>query len=398
MDTQTLLNPKSSRKLKLEPPKAPDFLVFGQPDIGQEEIDAVTSVMRSKWLSTGSVVKEFEEEFEKFVGDGHAVAVASCTAALRLSMMVSNVGCGNEVITTPLTYAATVNSILSVDAKPVFVDVTSNGQIDVDQIESKITDKTKAIIPVHYTGCAADTKRILEIARRYRLAVIEDSAHGFDGWHVEPMVGSQPGHRQRIGTMGDFSCFSFYSTKNITCGEGGMVICRNRELAERIKMLTMQGLSSGAWRRYGKDPIRPYEVVYAGQKANLSDIHASIGLTQLRRWPEMKAKRNVVWDIYEDAFGLKEPGHSKHLFTIRNPRRDQLRQHLYEKGIGTGIHFKALHLEPAYASMRHNLGDFPKAERIGMETVSLPVTPNMTAEDANRVVSAIKEFMGKGNA
>lgn len=379
----------------MEPPAKPPeskFLVFGKPDITQAEIDAVTDVLRSGWLSTGPVVKQFEAEFEKFIASGYAVALSSCTDALRLAMIVSNVGTGKEVITTPLTYAATVNAILSVDATPVFVDVTPSGQIDVDQIEQKITNKTRAIIPVHYTGASANTKAILEIAHRYQLKVIEDAAHSFDGWHVDPMVNGQPGHRQRVGTLGDFVCFSFYATKNITSAEGGMVICRNKELAERIKSLSMQGLSAGAYRRYGSGPIQHYEVSYAGHKANMSDVHAAIGLTQLKRWPEMKAKRDVVWNIYEDAFGLKEPGHSKHLFTIRHPQRDQLRQFLYEKGIGTGIHFKALHLEPAYASMRILPGTFPRAERIGQETISLPVTPTMTQEDASRVVTALKEF------
>jgi dTDP-4-amino-4,6-dideoxygalactose transaminase len=375
-----------------EKPSTPKFLTFGKPDITEAEIEAVAAVMRSGWLSTGSVVNEFEKAFEKFIGEGYAVAVSSCTEALRLSLAVSNAGCGHEVITSPMTFAATANAILANDSKPVFVDVTSSGHMNPDEIERNITGKTKAIIPVHYTGASADLKPILELAEKYRITVIEDAAHSFDGEYVEPMSDKIPGLRHKIGTVSPYTCFSFYPTKNITCGEGGMVMCRNKDIAERIKTLSMQGLSSGAWKRYGSGPIRSYEVSYAGYKGNMTDIQAAIGLTQLGRWPEMKARRDAIWTVYEDAFGLKEPGHSKHLFTIRSPKRDQLRQHLYGRGIGTGIQFSPLHLEPGYVSLGYKRGDFPKAEKIGAETVSLPVSSTMTEDDAYRVVAAVKEF------
>jgi len=373
-------------------PAKPEFLVFGKPDIGEYEIDAVAAVMRSGWLSTGPKVSEFEKAFEEFLGSGYAVALSSCTEALRLALAVSNAGCGDEVITSPMTFAATANAIIANDSTPVFVDVTPSGHMDPWQIEQKITDKTRAIIPVHYAGASAELNSIHEIADRRGITVIEDAAHSFDGWYVEPMKDNLPGLRHKIGTVSPFTCFSFYPTKNITCGEGGMVVCRNKDLAERIKTLSMQGLSSGSWRRYGSGPITNYEVSYAGYKGNMTDISASIGLAQLKRWPEMKAKREAIWTIYEDAFGLKEPGHSKHLFTIRSPKRDHLRQHLHDRGIGTGIQFKALHLEPAYAFLKYKRGDFPKAERLGEETLSLPVSSTMSLEDAKRVVAAVKEF------
>lgn len=319
------------------------------------------------------------------------MALSSCTEALRMALRVCNAGQRTEVITSPMTYAATVNAILSMDATPVFVDVTPTGHIDPDQIESVITDRTKAIMPVHYTGASADMDPILSLAERYNLQVIEDAAHAFDGYYVKSH-GDKGITNRKIGTIGPFTCFSFYATKNITCGEGGMIVCRNKDLAERIKTLSMQGLSSGAWRRYGSGPIHHYEVTYAGSKGNLSDIHAAIGLTQLKRWPEMKKRRDDIWSIYEEAFGLKEIGHSQHLFTIRHPKRDQLREFLYQKKIGTSIHFRALHLEPAYASLRYQRGQFPRAERIGEETLSLPISSTMTPEDADHVVEAIKEF------
>lgn len=388
------------RLKKKQPEQEKPFLkpiILGRPDITQDEIDAVASVLRSGWISTGSVVSEFEKAFEKFIGEGYAVALSSCTDALRLSMIVSSVGKGKpEVITTPLTFAATVNAIISVGGTPVLCDVTSSGHMDPAAMQRAITPMTRAIMPIHYTGQACDMDRIMSIAERYDLKVIEDAAHAFDGWHVGPMSVDKPGLRRRIGTIGDFTCFSFYANKNITCAEGGMVMCRSKELAERIKTVSMQGLSSGAWRRYHPGPIQRYEVTYAGQKANLSDVHAAIGLTQLRRWPDMKAKREAVWNVYEAAFGLKSPGHAKHLFTIRHPKRDNLRQFLQEKDIGTGIHFKPLHLEPAYAYLKYKKGDFPMAERIGNETISLPVSNVMIVDEANRVVSAIKEFNGEG--
>jgi dTDP-4-amino-4,6-dideoxygalactose transaminase len=384
--------PKTTEPTEPPKPSTPEFLVFNKPDIGIDEIEAVTDVLRSGWLSTGPKAAEFEKEFGAFIGEGYPVALASCTHGLMLALIVSNVGDGKEVICPSMTYCATVNAILAVGAKPVFVEVLPSGHIDPEQIEMAITDRTRAIIPVHYTGAACNMKRIMEIAQKRGLTVIEDAAHAFDGWYVEPMVGDQPGLRRQIGTIGDFTSFSFYATKNITCGEGGLLMCKRPDLAERVRVLSMQGLSAGSYRRYSADPIMAYEVSLTGHKANLSDIHAALGLAQLKRWPEMKARREAVWKVYEDAFGLREPGHAKHLFTIRHKQRDALRRFLHGRGIGTGVHFRALHLEPAYKPLGYSIGQFPMAERIGNETVSLPVSNCMTEEDALRVVAAVKEF------
>lgn len=378
-----------------------DFLVFGKPDITSQEKEAVIGVLSSGWLSTGQIVKTFEKEFGEFIGTGYPVAVSSCTDGLILSLMVACVGDGAEVITSPLTFAATVNAILAVGAKPVFCDVDHHGQIDVENLEKHITDKTKAVIPVHYTGASCDMDQLRDIAFRHGIKVIEDAAHGFGGYYVR-REGTIEAHGKQyltnipLGTMGDFGCFSFYATKNITCGEGGMVLCKSSDMAEKIRILSMQGLSANAYRRYGTGPIQSYEVTYAGRKSNLSDIHAAIGLTQLRRWKtELKEKRESIWRVYEQAFGKKEEGHSQHLFTVRHPKRDGLRQFLHSKGIGTGIHFRPLHLEPAYASLRYEKGSFPKSEKIGEITLSLPVSTTMSVTDAERVVNAVKEY-GEG--
>lgn len=365
------------------------FIVFGKPDIGQDEKDAVMSVLESGWLSTGRMVESFEEEFQRYLGEGFPVAVSSCTDGLILSLIAAGVSHGDHVITTPLTFAATANAIKAVGAIPVFVDTTPQGQIDPENIRGAITPLTRAIIPVHYTGAACDMVKIMSIARANNIPVIEDAAHGFGGFHVK--------QKKKIGTFGDYAVFSFYPTKNITSGEGGMVVCRNSPSATLIRTLSMQGLSTGAHRRYSQTGVKSYRVLAPGRKSNMSDIHAAIGITQLRRWPELRLTRFTVWKMYEDAFGKKEDGHSQHLFTIREPRRQEFRQFLYDEGIGTGIHFNPLHFEPGFASLGYEVGDFPNAEEIGLSTVSLPVSSTMTAEDAQRVIDAVHRFKTGGS-
>lgn len=372
------------------PKPEPEFLVFGKPSITEAEIQAVTDVLRSGWIGTGRITRELEEQFAAQIGVGYAVAVSSCTMALMLSMIVSNIGEGKEVITSPLTFAATVNAILAVGAKPVFVDVDPHGNLDPEKIRFAITDKTRGIIPIHYTGAPCDMGRILANARQFDLKVIEDTAHGWGGSYVELSNGDKPAFPRPLGTLGDFGCFSFYATKNVTGGEGGMIVTRRGDLAERIRILANQGQSAGAWGRYTSGPILPHEVVHAGHKGNLPDILSSLVLTQLKRWPELRAKRAAIWKIYEDNFGVKEMGHSQHLFTTRVKNRDQFRQKMWELGIGTGVHYRPLHMEPAYKYLGYKQGDFPQAEKIGEQTVSLPVSATMTPDDAQRVVDAVK--------
>ncbi len=350
------------------------FIVFNQPDIGNEEIDAVTEVMRSGWIGTGKVARQFEEEFADFMGGGYAVAVSSCTIGLQLALKTLNIDPLSEVITTPLTFAATLNAILSVDAKPILVDVDKTGCIDMDLASKCCNRLTEAIIPVHYSGTPCDLTKFTN----HGIKIIEDCAHAFGSMMFK---------------RGDFQVFSFYANKNITSGEGGMVLTKDKKMADKIRIMSAQGLSHGAWARYGDGPVKKYAVEEVGCKGNLPDILAAIGLAQLRRWPEMKAKRLKVFRIYEKAFGFMPTEHSTHFYPLRVRNRDSVRQKLYLKGIGTGVHYKPLHLEPAYQFLHYNIGDFPMAEAWGNEELSLPVSSNMSEDDAYRVVFEVKEAM-----
>lgn len=362
------------------------FLPVGSPDISEVEIREVTNVLRSGWLGTGKVTSEFEKEFARSLGREEALGTSSCTMGLVLALKACGVRQGDEVITSPLTFSATVNAILQSGARPVFADVSLNGCIKPLEIHRNINGKTKAIIPVHYTGSPCEMDQIMETAEDYGLKVIEDAAHAFGGTYVKKernMCVSR-----KLGAIGHYGVFSFYSTKNITCGEGGMLLSRQGDL-EFLRTLSQQGLSSGAWNRYGAGKIAPYEVVQVGYKGNLPDVLSAIGLGQLRRWDELKEKRKKVWDVYTKMFGPKDYGHSMHLYTLEVDDRDNLREKLHEEGIGTGIHYEALHLQPAFRFMGYKEGDFPNAERIGRRTLSLPLSSNMTEEDAWRVVEVM---------
>lgn len=355
------------------------FIVFGKPDISELEETAVLEVLRSGWLSTGKKVKEFEEAFAHFIGVDEAAAVSSCTDGLILSLVSAGVGFGHEVITTPMTFAATANAIIAVGAKPVFVDVLPYGGIDPTKISEAITHKTRAIIPVHYTGQVCDMNSILRIAKQFNLWVIEDCAHMFGG-DYKP--------------KGDFASYSFYPTKNITSGEGGMVVTKVSKDLDKIRILSSQGLSAGSHERYGTKKPSFYSVMAPGRKSNMSDLHAAIGLTQIKRWPEIKEKRDAIWSIYEKEHWPRPKGHSHHLFTIWSENREDLRDHLYKNGIGTGIHFNPLHLEPGYEFLGYHRGDFYEAEKIGKGTLTLPISSTMSVEDAEFVLETVKSYRG----
>ena len=350
------------------------FIVFGAPDIGEQEIQAVTEVLESGWIGTGKVAKELEEEFVKYMQGGYAIAVSSCSIGLVLALKSVGVSHGDSVITSPLTFCATVNAILQLGARPVFCDVDSRGCLDNREVLKKDLKSIAAILPVNYTGFQAKG------GYDYTIPWVEDAAHSFGGTYL--------GKKQ--GSFGDVSVFSLYATKNITSAEGGIIWTKHKELADQLRILSQQGQTAGAWKRYSSEEPKDYEVLIPGYKANLPDVLAAIGLVQMRRWPEIKRKRDLIWNIYEQAFGPKETGHSRHLYTIQVKGRKDIRKRLFDRHIGTGIHYHPLHLEPAYKFLGYKKGDFPKAEKIGEETLSLPISAKMTTDDARRVVEEVK--------
>ena len=375
------------------------FIVFGAPDILDAEIQEVLATLKSGWLGTGPRVAEFESQMASFKGmtSPHAVALNSCTAALHLSLLAAGVGPGDEVMTSPLTFCATVNAILYTGATPVLADVdplTMN--IDPAQIERKITAKTRVLLPVHFAGLPCDMDAIGAIAAQHQLTIIEDCAHA-----VEATYRGRP-----TGTLGDYGCFSFYATKNVTTGEGGMVLARDPERARYIKMMSLHGMSLDAWNRFSSEGYKHYQVLDCGFKYNMMDMQAAIGIHQLKRLDAAWQKRQTIWARYQQAFAtlpLTCPAntpphvrHAHHLYTVLIDEqrcgltRDQFLMRMTARGIGVGVHYLAIPEHPYY---QQRLGcmseDTPHATRIGRQTVSLPISPKLTDEEVDRVIKAV---------
>lgn len=379
-----------------------DFLTFGRPYIGEAEIAEVVDTLRSGWIGSGPKVGAFEDAFRKYVGADYAIAVSSCTAALHLSMLVSGVGPGDEVITTPMTFCATANAIVHTGAKPVFVDIERDTMnINPDLIEAAITPRTKAIVPVHFAGRPCDMDAINQVANQYELVVIEDAAHAIEGG----MGG------KKIGSISDATCFSFYVTKSVVTAEGGMITTNNPDWVDQLKMYALHGMDRDAWKRYSDEGFKHYKVDFPGFKYNMTDIQASLGLHQLKRVEEHWQWRIDQWQRYDE--GLKnlpvitptppkaDEIHARHLYTLLVDEymtglgRDGVQFKLHEQNIGTGIHYIAVHLHPYYASRwGYRRGDFPEAEFISDRTLSLPLGGGMTDEDVEDVIAAISEVLG----
>ncbi len=378
-----------------------ELLPFHLPAIGEEEISAVVDVLRSGWLTTGPKVHAFEDTFAKYIGAPHAIAVNSCTAALHLALDAIGLSEGDEVVVPTMTFAATAEVVRYFKARPVLVDCEPDTlNIDPTGIERAITPRTRAIIPVHYAGhpCAMD--RILALSRHYGLRVIEDAAHALPARY----------HGQMVGTLGDLACFSFYATKTICTGEGGMVIAASGEYADRIRMMSLHGISKDAWKRYSAEGSWYYEILNPGFKYNMTDIAAALGLVQLGKCEQLREARYRIAQIYDDGFRevpeILTPAvcanveSAWHLYPIRlavdrlKIGRAEFIAMMRERNIGTSVHFIPLHLHPYYRSTYHyRAEDFPNASAAYERLVSLPIYPAMTAEDAHDVISAVRDII-----
>lgn len=382
-------------------PKRQDFLVFGAPAIGEAEVEEVVDSLHSGWLGTGPKVARFEQDFARYKGADHAVAVSSCTAALHLGMLAAGIGPGDEVITTPLTFCASVNAIIHAGATPVLADIDPTTQnLDPEQVEAAVTARTRAIIPVHFAGRPCDMDTLGALARRHGLKIIEDCAHAIETEYKG----------RKAGTFGDFGCFSFYVTKNVATGEGGMVLARREEDAARIKILALHGMTKDAWKRYSDEGFKHYQVVECGFKYNMMDVQAALGLHQLARVETNWHRREEIWQRYMAAFGNlplglpappePETRHAYHLFTVlveearAGLSRDAFLDALTARNIGAGVHYLSIPEHPYY---QERFGwrpeQFPNAMRIGRQTVSLPLSAKLTDGDVADVIAVVREVL-----
>jgi dTDP-4-amino-4,6-dideoxygalactose transaminase len=382
------------------------FIPFHLPSIGDEEVREVEATLRSGWLTTGPRTARFEQEFASYVEAPQAVAVNSCTAGLHVALAALNIGKGDEVITTPLTFCSTVHTILQVGAKPVLADVGPDGNIDPDEIAKAISSRTRAIIPVHLAGLPCEMRAIWDLAQRHGLYVIEDAAHAAGSSYEGRPIGAAP--RDGEGAS-DATVFSFYATKNMTTGEGGMITTPRESLAARMRMLTLHGMSRDAWNRYSEAGKWFYEVVDAGFKYNLSDLQSAVGLQQLRKLDSFIETRARYARIYNDAFaGMEElevpanpphTQHSWHLYILRlrphllNISRQEFIDELRKRGVGTSVHFIPIPLHPYFARQALAGRNCPRAVNLYLRSVSLPLYPAMTEEQVYRVVDSVQEIL-----
>lgn len=378
-----------------------DYLVFGQPLIEDAEIDEVVKSMRSAWLGTGPKVKEFETRISDYKKAPHAIAVYSCTAGLHLSCIALGLKPGDEVLVPAMTFCATVNAVIHSGATPVLVDVDPRTfNMDPVQARAKITPRTKAIIPVHFAGRPCDMDQLCALAREFNLKIIEDCAHAIETEY----------HGKKTGQFGECGVLSFYSTKNIVTGEGGMVLTGSPEIAARLKMLALHGMSQDAWKRFSDDGYKHYDVVEVGFKYNMMDLQAAIGMHQITRVDAYWKKREAIWNEYNEAFaGLPvsvpapiEPDtrHAYHLYTLLiDPKRarvsrDEFIVALHKLKIGTGVHYRSIPCHPVY---QQKYGwkpeDCPNSYAIGNATVSIPISAKLTRQDINDVIDAVKQVL-----
>lgn len=369
---------------------------FFKHNIEQDDIKRATDVLNSIFLTTGQLVSQFENSFASYLNARHAIGVTSCTAALHLSLLAYGIGRGDEVITTPMSFCATSNSILHAGATPVFVDVEKEtGNINAELVEAAITKTTKAIMPVHLYGQMCDMKRIRTIADKYNLIIIEDAAHAIEA--------ERDG--VRVGELAETACFSFYATKNITSGEGGAVTISSSEKADIIRMLRLHGIDKSAIDRYTK-VYQHWDMPVLGWKYNMDNIHAALLIGQLQKIEGLWKRRDEIWRTYENELaGIKDLSilktignsrHARHLFTVlvKPDKRDFILFELQEKGVGVAVNYRPIHLLKYYRDFfGYKEGDFPIAEDIGKRTISLPLYPRLDDTEVSYVIESLKKAL-----
>jgi dTDP-4-amino-4,6-dideoxygalactose transaminase len=380
---------------------------YHRPSIGSEEIEEVVRTLQSGWLTTGPRTAQFEQDFRKFAAAPHALAVNSCTSGLHLALASLDIGPGAEVITTPLTFCATVNVILQVGARPVLADVGPDGNIDPASVAAKITERTRAIIPVHLAGLPCEMDAIWRLARKHSLHVIEDAAHAAGSQYRGCPIGAG---NLEAGQVSKASVFSFYATKNLTSAEGGMVTTHDPRLAETMRNLCLHGISQDAWNRYSDRGNWYYEVLRPGFKYNLTDIQSAIGIHQLRkleRFIEIRTRYAQAYnEIFADVAEFELPPdkvhcrHAWHLYALRlnldriEISRDEFIERLKQKGVGTSVHFIPIPLHPAYASLsQRSENQCPEALALYPRLISLPLYPAMTEAQVEYVAESAKEIV-----
>ncbi len=380
-----------------------NFIQFHKPFQSEEEINEVVDTIKSGWWTTGPKTLRFENEFNKFIGSKFSVSVSSWTAAAHLALEAIGLKPGDEVIIPAITFTATAEIVCYFGAKPVIVDVQEDTlNINPKEIEKKINSKTKAIIPVHYGGQPCDMDEINRIAKQNKLIVIEDAAHALPAFYKNKM----------IGTIGDVTCFSFYATKTLATGEGGMICTDNPELAERCSIMRLHGINKDAWNRYSEKGNWYYEVVAPGYKYNFTDIQAALGLAQLKKITKMLELRENIYKKYNSSFEgnqlvkiikIKDDRKSSHhlypiLLNFKKLKinRSQFIDELKKEGIGTSVHFIPLYRHPYYKNTFNlKYGDFPVSEKVYPKIISLPIWPGMTNEQVSRVIFSIEKTISK---
>ena len=371
------------------------FIPLIKPFIGQEEEQEVINTLRSGVIGTGPKTQQFEGKFAAYVGRKYAIGIDSCTNALHISLVAMGIGAGDEVITTPMTFVATANAIVYSGAKPVFVDVEPDTfNIAPSSVREAITERTKAILPVHLYGHPCEMDALLAIAKGYGLKVVADCAHAIEAEYDE----------KKVGSLGDVGCYSFYATKNLATGNGGMMVTDDATIAELAVVLRDHGMSAGAWARYQTGEFQHYQMTHLGYKCIMWDLQACLGLHQLRRLEERHQKRLELADLYDKLLSslipfvksLRPRGnvkHAHHLYPVllKDVGRDWVAAQMEDRGVGVGVHYRPVHLEPFYRErFGHQPGEFPIAEDAGARLLSLPFWPEMAEKDVNQVVSTLE--------